>query len=316
MNDYVNDSGLLDVGDGHQIYWEDWGNPNGAPIISIHGGPGGSFSDTHKALFDPAKHHVIFHDQRGCGRSLPFASTENNTTQDLIHDIELLREKFEFETVNIIGGSWGSSLSLLYTIEHPDRVSNLLLWGIYLIRQFETDWVNEGYPRYNFPAEWDRFIALVPEEYRTNGESIMKYYAKQIRSTDAEIVKKYAFEWSLWESALLSINYDPATSIQEVANDPHTLSTAILETHYFTNKCFVAENYILNNIDKIRHIPCKVIQGRFDMCTPAIGAYDLAKAYGENLTLNWVNSGHLRSDPGMHELIKACAEELRVTNAI
>jgi len=311
MEDYVNSSGLLNVGDGHKIYWEDWGNPNGIPVISLHGGPGGSFSDSHKALFNPKKHHVIFHDQRGCGKSIPFASTDNNTTQDLVDDIELLREKFGFEKVNIVGGSWGSSLSLVYSIAHPKRVSSLILWGIYLIRQFETDWVNEGYAKYNFPTEWRRFISFVPKEHRTNGDSIMNYYADQMRSSDKKTAEKYAFEWALWESALISIEYDPILNEQETRDDPTMLSTALLETHYFINKCFVPENYILDNIDKIRHIPCKVVQGRFDMCTPAIGAYDLAQSYGDNLTLNWVNSGHLRSDPGVHELIRAYTEELK-----
>jgi len=311
MENNINDSGFLDVGDGHAIYWEDWGNPDGIPVISLHGGPGGSFKDSHKAIFDPKKHHVIFHDQRGAGRSLPFASTENNTTEHLVQDIELLRKKFGFKKMNVVGGSWGSSLSLLYAIKYPERVRSLLLWGIYLIRQFETDWVNEGYPRYNFPAEWERFIALVPEKHRVNGDAIMTYYAEQMRSSDEEIAKKYAFEWTLWEAALVSIEYDPTLNEQEVQNDPTTLSTALLETHYFINKCFVPDNYILDNIRMIRHIPCKVVQGRFDMCTPAIGAYDLAKEYGENLTLSWVNSGHLRSDPGMREMIKAYAEELK-----
>jgi proline iminopeptidase len=307
MQENVNDKGHLDVGDGHQIYWEDWGNPEGAPIIHLHGGPGSNFKDAHKELYDPAKHHVIFHDQRGCGQSKPFASTENNTAQNLIHDMELLRAKFGFEKVHVAGGSWGSSLGLLYTIAHPDRVSSLLLWSIYLIRQSETDWVNEGHPRYNFPAEWARFIAFVPEEHRESGDKIMSYYAAQMRGDNKESARKYATEWTLWEATLLSITYDPAKIEAEVTNDPNVIATALLQTHYFLNKCFVPENYILNNINKIKHIPCSVVHGRFDMCTPPIGAYDLALSYGDQLELQWVNAGHLRSDPEMLKAMKAAA---------
>jgi proline iminopeptidase len=307
---HINAKGQLNVGDGHQIYWEDWGDPSGVPIISLHGGPGNGFNDTHKTLFDPAKHHVIFHDQRGCGKSTPFASIEHNTTQDLIHDIELLREKFGLEKVHVVGGSWGSSLALCYAIAHPEHVKSLLIWGVYLIRQFETDWVNEGYPRYNFPTEWARFIELVPEEHRANGNSIMKYYAEQMRSSDPKIANRYAVEWTLWESTLVSIAYDPAETEKETREDPSTLSIALLETHYFTNNCFVPENYILDNLAAIHDIPCQVIQGRFDMCTPPIGAYDLAQAYGDNLTLKWVNSGHLRTDPEMFETLKTATQNL------
>jgi len=307
MQNNVNDSGYLTVDNGHQIYWEDWGNPKGAPIISLHGGPGSGFNDSHKALFDPKLHHVIFHDQRGSGRSKPFASTDHNTTQDLIGDIELLRKKFDIEAAHIVGGSWGSSLSLLYAIAHPERTKSLLIWGVYLVRQFETDWVNEGYPRYNFPAEWHRFISLVPESDRKNGASIMKYYAEQMRSNDVATSKKFAVEWTLWESTLLSITYDPIATESEVRANPNTLSTALLETHYFMNNCFIPEGYILNNIARINDIPCEVVQGRFDMCTPPIGAYDLAQAYGDKLNIQWINSGHLRDDPNMLETLRATA---------
>jgi proline iminopeptidase len=309
--DNVNDSGYLEVGDGHQIYWEDWGNPTGIPVMSLHGGPGASFSDSHKAVFDPKKHHVIFHDQRGSGQSKPFASTEHNTTQDLISDIDLLRQKFNFESFHIAGGSWGSTLSLLYAIEHPERVRSLLIWGIYLVSQFENDWVNEGYPRFNFPAEWEKFISLVPEEHRKNGTSVMTYYAQQMRSDNEKRAQKYAAEWTIWEATLLSINYDSIAVKERAQTDPSTLSMALLETHYFLNGCFIPENYILDNITKIKHIPCAITQGRFDMCTPPIGAHNLAKAYGANARLTMVNSGHHRSDPEMMAGLQAAALRLR-----
>lgn len=179
-----------------------------------------------------------------------------------------------------------------------------------MIRKFETDWVNEGYPRFNFPAEWERFIALVPQEHRKDGTSIMAYYAKKMRSENKTVAKKHAIEWTLWEYALTSIAYDPTANETEITEDRNTLATALLETHYFMHGCFVPDNYIMDNLNKIRHIPCHVLHGRFDMCTPPIAAYDLARVYGNSLRLEWVNSGHLRTDPLMQQALKQATKEL------
>ncbi|MDO8497556.1 MAG: prolyl aminopeptidase [bacterium] len=304
MDRHINNRGHLDVGDGHKIYFEDWGNPKASPSFYLHGGPGGHFSDSSKLLFDPTKHRVIFHDQRGCGQSTPYAKTENNTSQHLIRDIEKLRTHLGIENMNVIGGSWGSTLSLLYTISHPERVKRLIMWGVYLIRQFETDYVNEGYPRHTFPEAWSRFIALVPKEHRKNGDSIMKYYAGMIRSKDPKVAKLHADEWTLWEYTLCSIDYDLRRFEADVMEEDNT-SVALFETHYFLNKCFVPENYILDTIHKIKHIPCSVIQGRFDFCTPPIAAYDLAQAYGKNLNLQFTNAGHMRTEPENFAALRA-----------
>ncbi len=298
-SEHVNQSGHLDVGNGHCLYWEDWGNPSAITFFSFHGGPGEYFNDSHKALFDPQKHRVIFHDQRGCGRSTPFASTENNTTQHLLTDIEKLREHLAIESAHVVGGSWGSALALLYAIAYPQRVRSLIIRGVYLLRDFEDNWVNEGYPRYQFPQEWERFISLVPEESRTSGVDIMQYYANQMRSDDPEIAHKHAVEWTTWEYCLCSLEYDPAANRKEITQDPNTLAVSLLETHYFLNKCFVEPNPVLSNIDRIKHIPCQIVQGRFDMCTPAVSAWDLHNAYGDNSTLTWVNTGHIGSEPAM-----------------
>lgn len=309
MGPNVLKNGFLEVEGGHSLYWEEWGNPEAPLILHLHGGPGTGFSDSHKSLYDPEKHHVLFSDQRGSGLSTPFAETANNTTQDLIKDIEKLREHFGAEKLRVVGGSWGCTLSLLYAIEHPERVDRLLLWSAYLIRQFETDFVNEGYPRYFFPEAWNRFIAFVPEEHRTDGDSIMQYYASQINSNDPETARRYADEWTLWEMTLTSINYQPEQLEEEIMGDDKSVAVAKLETHYFLNKCFVPENYILDNIEKIKGIPCDLVHGRFDMCTPPIAAWDLAQAYGENLNLKWVNSGHLRSEPEMFAALRQIAGE-------
>lgn len=304
MTDSVNDRGLLDVGDGHRIYWEDWGNPAGIPIIVLHGGPGAGFNDSHKALFDPARHHVLFHDQRGCGRSTPFAETAHNTTADLIADIEKLRQHLGWESAHIAGGSWGSTLSLLYALAHTDRVRSLVLWSIYLARSADDGWLMGGPPKYFFPNEWDRFIAMIPPEHRTDPRTMMRYYASRISDDDPAVAHRHAVEWTLWEMALISLDYDPVRNEQELETDPSALSIARLETHYIINGCFVPDNHILNELAAIQHLPCTVVQGRFDLCTPPIGARELADAYGANLRLQWVNSGHLRSEPEMKAALR------------
>lgn len=296
-DEFVRKSGYLAVGDGHKIYWQDWGNPEAAPIVHFHGGPGGGFHDGHKAIFNPAKHRVIFFDQRGSGKSTPFAEVKDNTTQKLIEDTEKLREHLGIESWYVVGGSWGSTMSLTYAIAHPKRVRRIVTWGVYLARQFENDLISAGYGRYNYPEAWERFIALVPEEHRKDGTSITQYYSDKLYVKDKKECQRYADEWSLWESSLLSLSYDQQKTEQAVLGDENNLPIARLETHYFLNGCFIPENYILDNIDTIKHIQCYVVQGRFDNCTPPISAYELSKAYGKNLTLQWVSSGHKRSDP-------------------
>ena len=300
--------GFLETG-GHRLYWEDWGDPTATPIFHLHGGPGSGFSDKHKLLYDPTLHRVIFHDQRGSGKSTPLGDTADNTSQKLIEDIEALREHLGIETMHVVGGSWGSTLALLYAIAHPDRIRRLLLRSLYLARQFENDFVNEGYPRYSFPLEWERFTALVPDEARKTGDSVMRYYAEKINSTDEAEAIKYADEWTLWEACLMSIRYDPIALEKEVVGDKENLPGARIQIHYLLNKCFIPENYILDSIEKIKHIPCTLVQGRFDMCTPVVSAINFKNAYGDNLSLKIVNSGHLSSDPEMSAALLSIARE-------
>lgn len=299
-------AGWLYVGDGHEVYFEEHGNRNAkTPIIHLHGGPGSNFNEKHLALYDFTQHHVIFFDQRGCGKSKPFAETANNTSQHLVADIELLRQHFGFETVGVVGGSWGSTLALLYAIAHPERVSEMMLWSIFLNRQFEIDFVNDGRLRTWFPEAWDRFIALVPTELHGNGNATMAYYAGMIRSDDEVIAQRYADEWTLWETALSSINHDWETLERETLGDRKNLSMARLETHYFLSQCFVGEDHIVSSVGRIQHIPCDIIHGRFDMCTPPVSAFDLQALWGDQCSLLWVNSGHLRSDPEMLPALRA-----------
>lgn len=301
--------GYLDVGKGHKIYFEDWGNPKATPIFSLHGGPGSGTSERHKLLFNIKKHRVIFHDQRGSGKSIPYGSTINNTIQDLASDINKLADFLKINKFTCVGGSWGSTLSLVYAISNPNRVKRLVIWGIYLASKYETDYVNEGYPRFSFPEAWERFISLVPKNLRGNGDSIMKFYAQKIRDKNKIIEKKYANEWILWESALLSLKYDQHKLENEVFNE-NNIAEARIQTHYFLNNCFLEKNFILNNLKRIKNIPCNVVQGRFDFCTPPVGAVNLSKAYGKNLKLQFVNSGHVSREPETFAALKSIFNKL------
>lgn len=309
---FVNKKGFLSVGDGHKIYFEDWGNSKAIAIMHLHGGPGAGFSESHKLIYNPKTHRVIFHDQRGCGKSKPFASIKANTTQHLINDIEKLRQHLKIDKMYVAGGSWGSTLTMLYALTHPQRVKKMMMWGIYLNRPFEIDYLYQGINRHTFPEAWERFISFVPSDFRSSSQGIIKFYTKKIQSKDEKMALKYAAEWNLWESTTLSLSYDRLALENEVlATDDKqqkiNLAIARMESHYFSSKCFIPENYILKNISKLRHIPCSVVQGRFDMCTPPISALDLAKAYGDKLSLQIVRAGHLRTEPEVLAALRAVA---------
>ena len=308
---YVITSGHLDVGDGHELYYEKWGNKEAPPTVFLHGGPGGGFKDRHKFSFNPDKHQIIFFDQRGAGRSTPYASTKNNTTPDLVSDIEKLCNKLGLGKVNLWGRSWGSTLALAYAIAHPEHVRRIVIGGVYLGTRFEYDFIAAGYVRYTYPEAWERFIGLVPEDQRSSGKSITQYYADKMNSSDPDDAKRYADEWTLWEATTLSMRYDK-NQLEASVMEEDNLAIAKLETHYFLNDCFMPQNYIIDNIGKIQHIPCYVIQGRFDNCTPPDTAYRLSKAYGDNLTLQWVNAGHKGSEPEIMAADRAIANTFLV----
>lgn len=297
-----NRSGMLQVSDLHQIYWEESGNPKGIPVIFLHGGPGAGASPSCRGFFDPTAYRIIIIDQRGCGRSLPFAETRENTTWDLVEDIERIREMLGINKWLVFGGSWGSTLSLAYAETHPDRVLGLILRGIFLCRQSEIDWINEagGVSRI-YPQQWQEYIAPVPKEKR--GKLVHAYH-EMLFSNDRAIALGAAKAWADWESWL--IQFEPR-AVDEDAEQ--SLAIARIENHYFMHLGWLeGERAILRNIRKIRHIPTIIVQGRYDMCTPMQSAWELKQAFPE-ADLRIIQAGHAAFDkPLSAALIKACDE--------
>lgn len=303
----LNGSGMLKVAGGHRLYFEDWGNKNAkVPIFYLHGGPGGNIKPTDVLAFDLARQRVILFDQRGAGKSRPHASTQNNTTQDLIADIDRLRKHLNIGVISLVGGSWGSTLALCYAIANPEVVQKMVLWGILLGRRVDIDYVNQGLSQqYNFPDVWQRYSEMVPEIERGNTTA---YYAKQFEHLDKAVRNRYVSEWVLFESSLMSLD----SKIEQHALEQPTeedsqqnLAIAKLEAHYFLNNFFIDENYILENAKAISHIPLVMIHGRYDFICPLSGAYELQKTIGASSYLHIVPTNHSRGDPTSREVVKA-----------
>lgn len=297
--------GHIRVSDIHQLYFELYGNPKGTPVLFLHGGPGAGFSDKDKQFFNKSKYNVIFLDQRGASRSIPFGSIENNTTQDLVNDINLVLDHLNFDKVFVFGGSWGSTLALVYAIHHPQRVLGLILRGIWLANKYALDHYIRGGIKEFFPDVWGRFAKLVEKD-----KNPVDYYLEKMLSDDAEISDKYAYEWAAYEMSFYTIN--KIESPDEVLNKFSFKSLAILEAYYIKNNCFIPEDFIMKNVDKIKHIPTTIVQGRYDFICPPVQAFRLHEGLS-NSTLNIVNSGHSSSDA---ETKKALISELkRITTA-
>lgn len=295
-------SGMLDTGDGHQVYWERVGTPGAKPAVFLHGGPGGGCSPDHRRLFDPARYDVLLFDQRGCGRSVPHASLDANTTWHLVADIERLREMVGASDWLVFGGSWGSTLALAYTQTHPTRVSQLVLRGIYMCTKPELDWFYQFGVSQMFPDKWERFTALIPEEER--GDMLTAYHRRLI-GDDPELQIRAARAWSLYEGETVTLLPDPKLSEQH--DDGHyALAFARIETHYFVNACWLEPEQLLNNAHRLSGIPGTIVHGRYDMPCPAHHAWALHKAL-PHMDFHLIEgAGHAYSEPGiLDRLIEA-----------
>lgn len=287
-------SGYLKVDELHDIYYEEVGNPDGHPILFLHGGPGAGIDENSRRFFDPNFYRVILFDQRGCGKSKPFAELENNTTWNLIEDIEKIREKLNIEKWVVFGGSWGSTLALIYAIKHTERVLGLILRGIWLSREEEIDWTFRGGASSIFPEAWERFKSPIN---KPEAENIIEEYYRIFTEENSKDIKEYACKcWSQWEASISKLEIS-----EELINDFGELRKAIaiatIECHYFINNMFgESDNYILENVKSIKKVPTYIINGRYDIVCPIVSAYELHSNL-ENSELEVANkSGHSASE--------------------
>ena len=302
------DDGMLQVSDLHTIHYERVGNPDGIPVIFLHGGPGGGLIPMYRQFFDPAAFHVILFDQRGSGKSTPAYELKENTTWDLVADIEKLREKFGIDKWYVFGGSWGSTLSLAYAETHPDRVRGLALRGIFLTRRKELEWFYQYGASEIFPDFWERFRDEIPEEER--GDFMTAYY-KRLTGDDEETQLSAARAWSVWEGSTSKLY--PSKDLMEHWEGAHeALSLARIECHYFMNNSFFpTEDHLLENVGKIRKIPTVIVQGRYDVVCPITSAWDLHKAFPEAELVIVPDAGHSVSEPGIISALVDAMDKFR-----
>ncbi len=295
--------GWLPVGSGHQVYFEECGNPAGKPVLVVHGGPGGGSNPTMRRFHDPRLHRIVLFDQRGCGHSTPHASLEDNTTWHLVADMEALRRHLRIERWQLMGGSWGSTLALAYAELHPDRVCEMILRGIFLLRRAELEWFYGGGAAWLFPDAYEAFSRPIPPAER--GDIIGAYYRRLTSSDRAEQLAA-AKAWSIWEGSTLALLPDP-DRVRQFGMDLYALAFARIESHYFVNRGFFdVDGQLLLDAARIRDIPGVIVHGRYDVVTPVMNAFDLKKVWQKAELRVVPDAGHAMSEPGIvHELIMA-----------
>jgi len=292
------DQQMLEVGDGHRVYVEQCGNPDGLPVVVLHGGPGGGCSPSMRRYFDPSVYRIVLFDQRGCGRSRPHASVENNTTWHLVADIELIRETLGIDQWVVFGGSWGATLALIYAQAHPDRARHLVLRGVFTMTQAELDWFYGGGAGKFWPDLWARFTDIVPAEEH---DDLIAAYNRRLFSGDLAIESRYARAWASWENALASIDNDGHVG---EAPSEYARAFARLENHYFTNAGFLEEDgQILRDMTRIATIPGTIVQGRFDMICPPVSAQTIHNHWPKSEMIYVPRAGHALSEPGISEAL-------------
>jgi proline iminopeptidase len=302
-------TGHLAVGSGHTIYFEESGNPDGQPALFLHGGPGGGSQPSQRRFFDPAHYRIILFDQRGCGRSTPYASLVDNTTWHLVSDIEALRAHLGIKRWLVLGGSWGSTLALAYAQTHPDQVSHLVLRGIFLLRKWEIDWFYQSGADAIYPDAFENYLAPIPPEER--GDLLHAYY-RRLTGTDEQAQILAARAWSRWEGATLSLLPDPDREAR-FGEDTYALAFARIESHYFVNRGFFRQDdQLLVDAHRLRAIPGVIVQGRYDVVTPLRSAFDLHKAWPEAKFEIIPDAGHATSEPGIIDALVRAADSFRV----
>lgn len=303
-------SGFLDTGDGHSLYWEVSGNVRGLPVVFVHGGPGAGAKPVHRRFFDPETYCIVVFDQRGAGRSKPLGSTEGNTTQNLVADMEHLREHLRIDRWIVFGGSWGSTLGLAYAESHPERVIGLILRGIFLCRPSEIQWFLYGM-REIFPENWRAFAGFLPEAERGD---LLRNYHRRLIDPDPAIHMPAARSWSTYEGSCSTLLPSPAV-VQGFADDVTALGLARIEAHYFVNDSFLRPNQLIEDVGRIRHIPTVIVQGRYDMVCPIRSADDLHQAWPEATYQIVPDAGHNAFEPGVRAALVAAGEKFKKLSA-
>jgi len=292
--------GRLAAGHGHEIYWEECGNPQGKPVVFLHGGPGAGCDARARRFFDPARYRIFLFDQRGCGRSRPHASLEHNTTWDLVADIERLRESFGVPRWQVFGGSWGSTLALAYAETHPERVSELVLRGIFMLRKRELDWFYQEGASSLYPDRWEDYVAPIPPAERGD---LMRAFHRRLTGADPAAAQAAARAWAVWEGATSYLVTDDE-HVSHWGEDAFALAVARIECHYFVNGGFMKrESQLLDDIGRIRHLPSVIVQGRHDVVCPMATAWDLHRAWPEAEFQIVADAGHSAFEVGITDAL-------------
>jgi proline iminopeptidase len=298
-------SATLAVSTLHTVYYEQAGNPQGKPVIFLHGGPGGGIDPIYRQYFDPQKWRIVLFDQRGCGQSTPHAALEENTTWDLVSDIEQLRLHLGIEQWVVFGGSWGSTLSLAYSQTHPESCKGLILRGIFMLRQKELQWFYQEGTSYIFPDAWEEYLKPIPEAER---QDLISAYYRRLTSADRQTRLEAAKAWSIWEASTSKLLLDPGLQ-QKMGEGQFADAFARIECHYFVNKGFFeTEDQLLRNCDRIRHLPTVIVQGRYDVVCPMVSAWELHKALPEAEFIVVADAGHSMTEPGIRSALIAASD--------
>jgi proline iminopeptidase len=296
----------LPVSDTHSLYIEESGNPDGVPVIFLHGGPGGNCEPGHRRFFNPEEYRIILFDQRGCGKSKPHASLEDNTTWELVADLEKIREHFSIDNWVVFGGSWGSTLALVYAQTHPQRVLGLILRGIFLSRGEDIRWLFQSGASRLFPEAWQHFLEPIPEHER---DDMISAYHQRLTSENEITRMGAAKAWSIWEGSTATLL--PDQSVLDHFSDPHiALSIARIECHYFINRSFLTPGQILENIDKLKHIPGYIVHGRYDVICPIDQAVLLNQRWTESRLMVIDNAGHAVTERGISDALVDCCNQM------
>lgn len=296
-------SGRVRVSEIHELHFEECGNPDGKPVVFLHGGPGGGIEPKYRRYFDPAAYRIVLFDQRGCGQSTPFASLEENTTWDLVGDVELLRSHLGITAWQVFGGSWGSTLALAYAQTHPDRVTELVLRGIFMLRPEEIRWFYQDGASFVFPDAWEPYLQHIPP---VEQHDLLRAYYSRLTNPDRFVQLGAAKVWSVWEGST-SCLLPNEELISHAADDDFALAFARIECHYFVHGGWLTDGReLLANVDRIRHIPGVIVQGRYDVVCPAKSAWELHRAWPESTLRIVPDAGHSAGEPGIvHELVTA-----------